>query len=1499
MKRREFNLLAIAALQSLRNRAQAVGTTGPSLAEGASARRVGMMRPNGAYVDYGTEHIDQLSGNLNFSATLVQAISRGLDANFTLSYNSQLWLMDSGKVQGFGLDTGVGFGWRLQVGSVLPIYSAGSSISGYTYVDLAGAEYPMVQSVGASNLWETKQGLNVTLDALASILYFPTGTSWVMGSISAQSEADAGAMYPTLIEDSNGNQITVQYLPGIGRTDANTSSRIASIEDARAVSVGSGRQTYSFVYSADPLPRLLSVVALIPTGENYNFTYSTQPVKSPFGSADSPAFVQALSGFAAVNEPGYIFNYSAEQTGEVGSMTIPTGGLVKWDYAAVSQNGTSARAVSQRQVQASPSSSAMSFVFQRSTGQVGGTPTSRVSMGLQGGTSLGTWDFDGTTGSPTEGLLLSEATVSTSSGAVLRQATYEWTQTSTGNIYEASATNVLDPGTASQAQSRTETTKDSFGNVTQSTAFEFNNLSQPSRIINHTYVTDPTYTSRYLRQLLLSTNVTKNGVATNVRSNVYDSTPLVARGGLYEHNAAAGTSRTVRGNLTESVVSGVYTRRQFDITGALSSTQDGMNSSVTFVPAANTNNAAPGQIVPNGTAQLQTSLAYDTALRPVLKVDANGNAMNLSYDARGRLTSVVQSGQDPITHTYGFNPKTITTTKGSTWTRRTMDGLGRLAKVERGSGTTATHAADFEYDPEHTSKISRSTGWYSVGSAPDSRTLTYDALGRVTQLGLKGNSGVVSFNYAGNTKTRIGASGRTKTLAYNATGALQQVIQPSSNGGSAPERTLYEYDGLNHLTTVTMPRTAGTQRRRFQYDANGRVIQKGSVEAGAVSYTYNLDGTIASKTDALRQSVTYQYDQNKRVTSATRSDSTGRIDPGQTTTYHYDTQPFDGSFSQNALGRLAAVQWGSTTSPAGRFTEMYSYSPSGQRTAKRLTVERSAGTATLDLAYGYDSNGRLASITYPGGTGTFEYSRDSLGRQSGLTAHTGGTSVAVVKDVGYTPKGDVSAMKTLIPGTSEYYSENRSYNARSQVTRISAGPETAQANASMPAVDLRYSYHPSQNDGKVRKVQDAVAGETVHYSYDNRGRIAAAETEGDGWGLSFQYDEFGNLTTQQVTKGSAPTLQALVDPATNRVTHPSIVYDANGNMIQTGATKLQYNIENRLVAAEAPGGVEQYAYHPNGSRIWTKTSDGNEELAVYGLAGRKLATFRLSTESAGLTLTPAGTNLYFNGKLIHSNGAAVVTDPVNSVRARVGAARGQDAAVSSYYPFGQDRASAGENTQAGTQLSTGAAFKSSERSSATMLDYAKKRNYSSTMARFLSPGGKSRRANPESWNQYAFVGNDPVNYHDAYEPDSSNDGGGGGGGGGGTTGGTGGTGWYTTTVSTSYTYSGTSYTGTYSFTFTTPTDASLGAADPVNGLDPDSAVLAAPLVIPSVGEAYAFSLLASASLVLVSVVTKSITDVAVDVYKEWRDNRKQKENEKKKREECKLVNPASQCITNK
>jgi RHS repeat-associated protein len=123
-------------------------------------------------------------------------------------------------------------------------------------------------------------------------------------------------------------------------------------------------------------------------------------------------------------------------------------------------------------------------------------------------------------------------------------------------------------------------------------------------------------------------------------------------------------------------------------------------------------------------------------------------------------------------------------------------------------------------------------------------------------------------------------------------------------------------------------------------------------------------------------------------------------------------------------------------------------------------------------------------------------------------------------------------------------------------------------------------------------------------------------------------------------------------------------------------------------------------------------------------------------------------NIYFAGRLIHSKvtakagqeGSPVITDRLGSVL-RGGANAGEKA---TYYPYGEQRTP-------GMNVSNQTAFATYQRDVGYggTLDYALNRYYAAQWGRFTTPDpyqASAQLANPQSWNRYSYVENDPITY---------------------------------------------------------------------------------------------------------------------------------------------------------
>ncbi|MFN8008409.1 MAG: RHS repeat-associated core domain-containing protein [Terriglobia bacterium] len=521
-------------------------------------------------------------------------------------------------------------------------------------------------------------------------------------------------------------------------------------------------------------------------------------------------------------------------------------------------------------------------------------------------------------------------------------------------------------------------------------------------------------------------------------------------------------------------------------------------------------------------------------------------------------------------------------------------------------------------------------------------------------------------------------------------------------------------------------------------------------ESGTTSYTYNTDGTVATMIDAKNQKLAYVYDSFERVTQIQHYPvSSGAEETYKRVNYYYDSSPCSSFTTQNAWGRVVAIAVNLDCAAEGSTALFFSYSTAGLVTKKRM------GTSYfyMEAQFGYNNEGQVTNITYPTTYEpvthvtfgpSYDYYYDTMGRPNRM--RPGGETRDWVKDVVYGPAGEITQMKYWYEniGGDHYYVETLGYNSSLQLTSLDA--RTTPNNFLEPLVTQSYSY---DLNGNVNQVVDSTTSTTVNYTYDNLNRLDTAATASTAWGLSFTYDDFGNRTGQSVTKGSAPTSSLSISTANNRILTSGYSYDNNGNLTAMPGSTLTYDIENRMTQITGSFGTENYKYGPDNNRLRKTRGTSIDHYYFYGAYGELLGVYVPYT-SGGITYgnKTVERNVYFAGKPIRSKqtdmfgtvtDAAVVVDRLGTVRKR------SNVNVSVYqqfisYPFGEESTGTENNREK---------FATYFRDKDNGLDYARHRYYGSTMGRFLTPdpyGGSAKLGNPQSWNRYNYVQNNPATH---------------------------------------------------------------------------------------------------------------------------------------------------------
>ena len=266
----------------------------------------------------------------------------------------------------------------------------------------------------------------------------------------------------------------------------------------------------------------------------------------------------------------------------------------------------------------------------------------------------------------------------------------------------------------------------------------------------------------------------------------------------------------------------------------------------------------------------------------------------------------------------------------------------------------------------------------------------------------------------------------------------------------------------------------------------------------------------------------------------------------------------------------------------------------------------------------------------------------------------------------------------------------------------------------------------------------------MQYTYDTLARLTLAETVGPQWGQSFSYDGWGNLLSKGVTKGAVPVMNLNVDGNTNRISSAGFGFDAAGNMTTMpfggGSQTITYDRDGRVASVTNSGGTESYTYDASNRRV-VRNNGSQTEVTFYGIRGEKLGRYLVKTYADG----SKGFDLieqyfYFGGRMTAKRpGSQFLTTGITRLTTDRLSSVGDG---STYYPYGEEKTVTANDKDK---------FATYYRDSVSGLDYAQNRYYSSVYGRFLSADQLRQSAeldDPQSWNRYVYVGDDPVNWND-------------------------------------------------------------------------------------------------------------------------------------------------------
>jgi len=784
-------------------------------------------------------------------------------------------------------------------------------------------------------------------------------------------------------------------------------------------------------------------------------------------------------------------------------------------------------------------------------------------------------------------------------------------------------------------------------------------------------------------------------------------------------------------------------------------TYDG-NSRVASVSHAYVNMTDPSYVF--------ETTAYDGLGRTTAQRHPDNQSVQNSYGVSAPAYGGVSSQQGSST-TYGSGYPILTTDESGKQKQKWIDGFGRLIEVDEPSAASSTlgtatvtiggvEGSEIQCPPT-CSPCRRScsmtvwdAGTVSVTVGGTTITVSY---GQSSTSSTIAGAIAGAFNGYSNSPATAAVNGSVITLTgrapvnYSLSASVQtaQGFNPPSftattsgaaftgaTGGisSSPLFTNYLYDAADNLIQVVQ----GVQSRTFAYDGLGRLITRTTPEAGTENVYYTKSDNVSlcagaaraacRRTDARGITTTYTYDSLSRPLSRVYSNGQGSV------TYQYD----QGGAAAFALGRRTSL-----TDPSG--SETYTYNKMGWITQLQKTI----GTTTFTTQYQYNTAGQNTQITYPSNR-VIQQNVDNIGLPISLVS--GATTYASVPEP---PTGYNAAMQLLAFTYGNGVTSNFAYSpARQQMTSLSY------TKGAQILFNLNYFYQNDQNcpsatagnNGQIGCIKDLVDdGRTENLVYDPLGRLASAVTNGSvgyaKWGMSEAFDRYGNRLTQAQTYGAPPANSLSfgtnpTPPGNGAYTnHPDTYsFDPSGNMLNDGSNNLGYDAENCLTSA----GSTTYTCDAHGIRVKKALLSSTNTAYIFS-GGKDIAEYDYTT-GAPSPGSPTREYIYLGSQLIATiQGTTTTYHHADHLSVRVTSdSNGNKIGEQGHYPYGE--------LWYATNTTTKFIFTSYERDAESGNDYAMARYYINRFGRFCSADPVMGNPNdPQSWNRYAYVRNDPVN----------------------------------------------------------------------------------------------------------------------------------------------------------
>jgi RHS repeat-associated protein len=685
------------------------------------------------------------------------------------------------------------------------------------------------------------------------------------------------------------------------------------------------------------------------------------------------------------------------------------------------------------------------------------------------------------------------------------------------------------------------------------------------------------------------------------------------------------------------------------------------------------------------------SYGYDTNSNMTSKTDARGIKTSYTYDTLNRLTQ--KTYNDGVTNTslYGYDSSSINFVPVPQNGRGNVsvslaNTIGRLTFA---SSTTSGSLDAFSYD-----SMGRLVNQWS--SAPsfniDNGTIAAISAG---------------YDLAGNMTSLTYPDGRTVNQQWNGGGHLTQVSDVSGQYQYLTPSTTYWPNGTPSAVFYGNGVGNGTYlNNRLQTDEIG-IVRVGSAAPGSYPGNNNLavkEYCYGPATSAISPELPgcpsrgsanngniWQvmdvlhsgYTENLSYDSLNRLGSFSRVDGSLSQTYAYDSF---GNLNQTSPGTLQnAVSYGANNRIN---TASYGYDNAGNLTASFNGIS---------TAFNYDAENRLTGVNNGAATYTYDGNGDRVRKDNGSNwteyVRFGGQVVAEKTSDGFWSDYIYANGKRIAKV------DNNDIRIHMSGTNCSGcGIINTFAGTSSLAAFVNGTVIQNGDLLTWRQFQDGVAAGGISVAFNNNtvgtsgvlraadGQLADADTR---TGTGLWYQRVANLSSYAGDTVSALTL-----------------YNYQG-----GAAG-HWDIYLADISLVHPDGTSVPIYYRSLEQLPQFTPGGAE------------SNVAVVTEKVAATPNPYDVTYYSTNQI---GSSILLTDSA-----------GWPVSSDTYYPFGQEPTPSADGNHY--------KFTGKERDTESGLDYFGARYYGSSIGRFMSPddGRDQDPSDPQSWNLYSYVRNNPL-----------------------------------------------------------------------------------------------------------------------------------------------------------